>query len=71
VQATFESTNERTVHLMRRLGFVHEATPRHEVDVQRIDEMVWSIMADEWPSTPACALAADAQAFDALGERMF
>jgi len=71
VQGICESTNTRSIHVMRRLGFTHEATPRHEVEGQRIDEMVWSILAEEWPSTPACALAADAQAFDALGERMF
>jgi hypothetical protein len=33
--------------------------------------MVWSILADEWPATPAAAIAAGARAWDALGNRLF
>jgi RimJ/RimL family protein N-acetyltransferase len=71
VQAVCESTNERSIALMRKLGFTHESTPRHLVGGQRVDEMVWSILADEWPATPAARIAAGAQAWDALGNRLF
>jgi RimJ/RimL family protein N-acetyltransferase len=71
VQATCDVDNERSIALLRKLGFTHEATPRHQVDGRRADEMVWSILADEWPATPAAAIAAGARAWDALGNRLF
>jgi RimJ/RimL family protein N-acetyltransferase len=71
VQALCDVANERSIALLRKLGFTHEATPRHQVDGGRADEMVWSILADEWPATPAAAIAAEARAWDALGNRLF
>jgi RimJ/RimL family protein N-acetyltransferase len=71
VQALCDVENERSIALLRKLGFTHEATPRHQVDGRREDEMMWSILADEWPSTPAAAIAAAARAWDALGNRLF
>jgi RimJ/RimL family protein N-acetyltransferase len=71
VQALCEADNERSIALLRKLGFTHEATPRHQVEGRRVDEMVWSILADEWPATPAAAIAAGARAWDALGNRLF
>jgi ribosomal-protein-alanine N-acetyltransferase len=71
VQALCDPENEPSVALLRKLGFTHEATPRHRVDGRRADEMVWSILADEWPATPAAARAAAARAWDALGNRLF
>jgi RimJ/RimL family protein N-acetyltransferase len=71
VQALCDAENEHSIALLRKLGFTHEATPRHRVDGRRVDEMVWSILADEWPATPAAALAASARAWDALGNRLF
>jgi|SRR3954447_5888657 len=71
VQALCEAENERSIALLRKLGFTHEATPRHQVDGRRADDMVWSILADEWPATPAAAIAAQARAWDALGNRLF
>ena len=71
VQGVCESTNERSISVMRRLGFTHESTPRHLADGRRVDEMVWSMLADEWPSSRACELAAGAHAWDVLGNRLF
>ncbi|HEV7588694.1 MAG TPA: GNAT family protein [Longimicrobium sp.] len=71
VQALCRADNQRSIAMLRKLGFTHEATPRHEVDRQRVDEMMWSILPDEWPATPAAALAAEARAWDALGNRLF
>jgi len=71
VQAATDPGNERSIALMRKLGFTHEATTRHLEHGQRKDEMVWTILASEWPSTAAAAIAAEAQAFDALGNRLF
>lgn len=71
VQACCEAENERSIALMRKLGFTHEATPRYQVDGRRVDDMTWSILADEWPATPAAAFAAPARAWDALGNRLF
>jgi RimJ/RimL family protein N-acetyltransferase len=71
VQAVCDVENERSIALLRKLGFTHESTPRQQVDGRRADEMVWSILADEWPATPAAAIAAGARAWDALGNRLF
>lgn len=38
---------------------------------RRVDDMTWSILADEWPATPAAAFAAPGRAWDALGNRLF
>lgn len=71
VQTTTDPGNERSIALMRKLGFTHEATTRHLEHGERKDEMVWTILATEWPSTPAAGIAARARAFDALGNRLF
>ena len=71
VQAVCEAQNERSIALLRKLGFTHEATPRYQVEGRRVDDMTWSILADEWPATPAAAIAAAARAWDALGNRIF
>jgi len=71
VQAVCEAANERSIGLLLKLGFTHEATPRYEVDGRRVDEMLWSILADEWPATPAAAIASAARAWDVLGNRLF
>ena len=70
-QALCLAENERSVAMLRKLGFTHEATLRHRVDGQRVDEMMWSVLSDEWRATPAAALAAGARAWDALGNRLF
>ena len=71
VQAVCDAGNERSIALMRKLGFTHEATPRWLEDGQRRDELLWSILAAEWPSSHAAELAADARAYDAVGNRLF
>jgi RimJ/RimL family protein N-acetyltransferase len=71
MQATCRAENAPSIAVLRKLGFTHETTPRHQVDGERVDEMVWSILADEWPATPAAEFAAEASAWDALGNRMF
>jgi RimJ/RimL family protein N-acetyltransferase len=71
VQACCDATNERSIALMRKLGFTHEATPRWLEDGERKDEMLWGLLADEWPCSHAAELAADARAYDAVGKRLF
>jgi RimJ/RimL family protein N-acetyltransferase len=71
VQASTEPANERSNAALRKLGFTHEATTRHLENGVRGDEMVWSILADEWERTPAADIASEARAFDSLGNRLF
>jgi RimJ/RimL family protein N-acetyltransferase len=71
VQAVTDPDNERSNAVMRKLGFTHEATTRHLEHGRRHHELLWSILADEWPNTFAAEVAAEARAFDALGNRVF
>ncbi|HEU4560316.1 MAG TPA: GNAT family protein [Longimicrobium sp.] len=71
VQALTDPANERSNALMRKLGFTHEATTRHIEHGKRVDELVWSILVDEWPGTFAAEVASEARAFDVLGNRVF
>ncbi|HET7234256.1 MAG TPA: GNAT family protein [Longimicrobium sp.] len=71
VQAATDPANERSNALLRKLGYVHEATTRHLEHGVRKDELLWSILADEWPATFAAEVASEARAFDALGNRLF
>lgn len=71
VQATTDLHNERSIALVRKLGFTHEATLRHLEHGERRDEMLWTILAPEWPTTQAARIAAQARAFDAVGNRLF
>ena len=71
VQAVCDAANERSIALMRKLGFTHEATPRWLEDGRRKDELLWGLLADEWPTSHAAQLAADARAYDAMGTRLF
>ncbi len=71
VQALTDPANERSNALMRKLGFTHEATTRHIEHGERKDELVWSILVDEWPNTFAAEVASQAHAFDLLGNRVF
>ena len=55
----------------RKLGFVHEATRRRVVDVdaaRAADRMIWTLLDDELPSSPA--MAVPVEAFDVLGRRV-
>ena len=54
----------------RKLGYVHEATRRRLAFAhgEKSDRMIWTLFADEYPSTP-CA-AADIKAFDIVGNKL-
>lgn len=71
IQATSDATNDRAGAVLRKMGFAEEGTIRHVIEARHEDERMWSVLADEWPSTPAAALAAGAEAYDAMGGRLF
>ena len=54
----------------RKLGYVHEATRRRLgfAHGEKTDQMIWTLFADEYPSTP-CALVA-IKAFDIVGNNL-
>jgi RimJ/RimL family protein N-acetyltransferase len=54
----------------RKLGYIHEATRRRLgfANGRQTDSMIWSLFADEYPSTP-CA-SAELKAFDAGGKQL-
>lgn len=63
--------NLASASIPARLGFTHEATLKKraldsEGEIQ--DLMVWSLFADDYPSSPAAGMAL--RAFDCLGERI-
>lgn len=68
VEAMNAPDNDASIAVMRKLGFTHEATLRRLVDGERKGEMLWTMLADEFGASPAAALSANAQAFDALGD---
>ena len=53
-----------------KLGYIHEATRRRLgfAHGRESDSMVWTLFADEYPSTP-CA-SAELRAFDAIGNQL-
>ena len=54
----------------RKLGYIHEATRRRLGFAlgDKTDQMIWTLFADEYPSTP-CA-AAEIKAFDIVGNNL-
>ena len=54
----------------RKLGYIHEATRRRLgfAHGDKTDQMIWTLFADEYPSTP-CALA-EIKAFDIVGNKL-
>jgi RimJ/RimL family protein N-acetyltransferase len=54
----------------RKLGYVHEATRRRLAFAHGMmsDRMVWTLFADEYPSTPSAA--AEIKAFDIVGNQL-
>jgi ribosomal-protein-alanine N-acetyltransferase len=56
--------------LFRALGFAHDGVERRLHDGVRRDELLWSLLPDEWEAGAAAA-AADARAFGVLGDRLF
>lgn len=64
--------NRRSARVAEKLGFRHEATLRRrfrppDAEGAMRDAMIWSLLADEMPGSPAAHLAAGVQAFDGLG----
>ncbi|NWG06393.1 MAG: GNAT family N-acetyltransferase [Chloroflexi bacterium] len=62
--------NPASAAVPRKLGYVHEATRRRLgfAHGNPTDSMIWTLFADEYPSTP-CA-AAEIKAFDIIGNPM-
>ena len=62
-----EPGNAASFSVARKLGFVHEGTLRQQYPMpdRRRDTMVWAMLADEYPTSPAARVPVEA--FDALG----
>jgi RimJ/RimL family protein N-acetyltransferase len=63
--------NVRSAAVPRKLGFTHEATLRERIpgdDGQLNDMMIWTILASEYPNSPAAS--AEIKAFDAIGRQL-
>jgi ribosomal-protein-alanine N-acetyltransferase len=51
IEALVEPTNERSLGLVRKLGFTHEGLLRERIlDEHWIDTEVWSLLEHEWPA---------------------
>ncbi|ETW92334.1 MAG: acetyltransferase [Candidatus Entotheonella gemina] len=63
--------NVASASVPRKLGFTHEATLRHRAVTpagKLRDTMVWTLLAAEYPGSPAAKQAIEA--YDACGERL-
>ena len=62
--------NIRSSAVPRKLGYRHEATLRGRsfANGRLVDQMVWSLFAEEYPTTPSAAL--DIAAYDAADRRI-
>jgi RimJ/RimL family protein N-acetyltransferase len=62
--------NVRSAAVPRKLGYTHDATLRRRTtrSGQPRDTMIWTLFADEYPSSPAAQAALEA--FDALGRKL-
>ena len=71
VEIHCDPNNVPSAAIPRSLGFLHEATLRQRTPttgVERLDSMIWSLLASEYPtSKPA---AAEIEAHDAIGCRI-
>ncbi|MGC9347895.1 MAG: GNAT family N-acetyltransferase [Anaerolineae bacterium] len=64
-------SNARSAAVPRKLGFAHEADLRQRVpaeDGTYQDEMIWTLLANEYPASPASE--AEITAYDALDRRI-
>ncbi len=71
VEIHCDPDNVRSSAVPRKLGFCHEATLRHRTitpEGQPRDTMIWTLLADEYPSSPASA--ATIEAFDVVGRAL-
>ena len=62
--------NLASAAIPRKLGYVHEATRRRlgYANGKSTDSMIWTLFADEYPSTPSAA--ANIRAFDVAGNSL-
>lgn len=63
--------NERSANVPRKLAYTHEATLRRRdpaPDGTPRDMMLWTVLADEYPGSPAAST--DIEAYDAAGRRI-
>ncbi|MCB9159025.1 MAG: GNAT family N-acetyltransferase [Caldilineaceae bacterium] len=68
VEIHCDPLNTASASVPRKLGFVHEATRRqdeHRPDGSYRDTMIWTMLEDEFASSPAAQ--ADIRAYDVLG----
>lgn len=71
VEIHCDPNNVRSAAVPRKLGFVQEAILRRRTrtaDGTPRDAMIWTLLRDEYPGTPAAQ--AELEAFDALGKRL-
>lgn len=69
VEIICEPENAASAAIPEKLGFSHDGTLRRRAtnpDGKSCDLMVWSLFADEYPSTPAAKT--EIRAFDCLGD---
>ncbi|GAB4345604.1 MAG: hypothetical protein OHK0047_39060 [Leptolyngbyaceae cyanobacterium] len=71
VEIHCDPRNVRSMAVPKKLGFVHEATLRQRLDDhegQKQDQMIWSLLLDEYPNSPAAQ--AQVAAFDAMQQKI-
>ncbi len=68
VEIHCDPRNDRSAAVPRKLGYAHEATLRRRSHAgsEPRDTMIWTLFADEYPTSPAAQVAI--QAFDVLGQ---
>ena len=71
VEIHCDPANVRSAAVPRKLGYTHEATLHQRLplpDGTFRDAMVWTLLAGEYPASPAAR--AEIQALDALGRQI-
>lgn len=71
VEIRCDPRNTRSAAIPKRLGYQHEATLRRRVlgsDGQPRDAMIWTLLSDEFPGSPAAS--AQVEAYDVAGRRI-
>ena len=71
VEIHCDPRNAASAAVARKVGMVHEATLRERTldsEGLRHDAMIWTLLASEYPSSPAKAIAVEA--FDATGRQI-
>lgn len=70
VEIRCDVANVRSAAVPRKLGFTHEATLHRRRFGDRLrDTMVWTLLADEYPTSPAARVPIEA--YDAAGRQIF